>query len=42
MAKKEEKAGTLTQAPIPVTILWDKILMLPIVGTMDSRQVQER
>ena len=25
----------------PVTILWDKILMLPIVGTIDSRRGQE-
>ncbi len=41
MAKKEEKTRTLTESPIPVTILWDKILMLPIVGTMDSRRAQE-
>jgi rsbT co-antagonist protein RsbR len=27
--------------PTPVTILWDNILMLPIVGTVDSMRGQE-
>lgn len=30
-----------TLVPTPVTILWENILMLPIVGTIDSRRVQE-
>ena len=27
--------------PTPVTVLWENILMLPIVGTIDSKRAQE-
>jgi len=27
--------------PTPVTVLWENILMLPIVGTLDSKRAQE-
>lgn len=30
-----------TPVATPVAILWEKILMLPIVGTVDSRRAQE-
>ena len=42
MAKKD--AGTMkgqAEAITPVTILWEKILMLPITGVIDSKRAQE-
>lgn len=42
MAKKD--AGTMkgqAEAITPVTILWEKVLMLPITGVIDSKRAQE-
>ena len=40
MAKKE-KAEVGVLGITPVTILWEKILMLPITGVIDSKRAQE-
>ncbi|MEI6634051.1 MAG: STAS domain-containing protein [Chlamydiota bacterium] len=39
MAK--EKSNATAVVPTPVTILWKNILMLPIVGVVDSKRGQE-
>jgi len=41
MAKKEQTARTVVLGATPVSMLWDKLLLLPIVGTIDSRRAQE-
>ena len=37
MAKENKEI----QIPTPVTILWENILLIPIVGTIDSKRAQE-
>jgi rsbT co-antagonist protein RsbR len=44
--KKEEemekaKSNATTTMPTPITILWKYVLMLPIVGIVDSKRAQE-
>jgi len=34
------QADTILNMATPITTIWDKILLLPIVGTIDSRRVQ--
>jgi anti-anti-sigma factor len=41
MPKKEQTSQTVVLGPTPVSVLWDKLLLLPIVGTIDSRRAQE-
>ena len=38
MAKKQEKSTTI---PTPVNIIWEKILFIPVFGTIDSMRAQE-
>jgi len=35
------QANTILNMATPITTIWDKILLLPIVGTIDSRRVQD-
>lgn len=35
------KAKSEGRSPIPVTILWENILLLPIFGVVDSKRAQE-
>ncbi len=37
----EEGSRFLDESAVPVTVVWDRMLMLPIVGVLDSRRVQE-
>lgn len=37
----KEKSNTTAMTPTPVTILWKGILMLPIVGVVDSKRAQD-
>lgn len=41
MAKEKAVSKTVVSMPTPVTILWDNILMLPVVGIVDSKRAQE-
>lgn len=41
MAKETKQTDTVVPTTTPVTILWDNILMLPIVGVVDSKRAQE-
>jgi anti-anti-sigma factor len=35
-----EQADTILSMATPVTTIWDKVLLLPIVGTIDSKRAQ--
>ena len=41
MVKEKAVLKTMLAVSTPVTILWENILMLPLVGTIDSKRGQE-
>lgn len=41
MAKEKAVSKRMVAVAVPVTILWESILMLPIVGVVDSKRAQE-
>ena len=41
MTKSEQKSETVVLGATPVSVLWDKLLLLPLVGAIDSNRAQE-